>query len=131
MWSSEKYEFKLNDTTTKPLLISIAQRFIPNLKPALYTKDGLPKFENLIPSFYSLKSGIYLDSLAPEAKVVIYDAAATLEGFTVASLISSASYILLILSANVKLSTKFKHFVSNLIYVIKQRISQIKNGNND
>ena len=55
-------------------MISLAEPFDPNLKAAIYTKDGLSKTENLIPLFYSLKSGIYIDSLATDAKVVIYDA---------------------------------------------------------
>jgi hypothetical protein len=127
VWSSQKYEIKLNNniTTTKPLMISLAEPFDPNLKAAIYTKDGgLSKVENLIPLFYSLKSGIYIDSLATDARVVIYDASTPLGWwFAVSSFISLASYVLLILSANVKLTKWFKGLVYNLNRLMKQRIS--------
>jgi hypothetical protein len=135
VWSSQKYEIKLNNniTTTKPLMISLAEPFNPNLKAAIYTKDGgLSKVENLIPLFYSLKSGVYIeDSLPPYAKVVIYDANAPFQWFALSSFISLASYVLLILSAaNVKLTNRFKGFVYNLNRLMKQRISQDRNNNN-
>ena len=123
LWSSQKYEIKLNNiTTTKPLMISLAEPFNPDLKAAIYTKDGLSKVENLIPLFYSLKSGIYIDSLAPDARVVIYDANAPLQWFAVSCFISLASYMLLILSANMKLTNWFKGLVCNLNRAMKQRI---------
>jgi hypothetical protein len=135
LWSSQEYEFELNNTTntTKPLIISLAEPFNPNLKAAIYTKDGgLSKVENLIPLFYSLKSGIYIDSLDTDAKkVVIYDAAAPLQWFAVTSFISLGSYILLILSANEKLASRFKGFVCVLSRVMKQSISKKKNDNNN
>jgi hypothetical protein len=134
-WSSQKYEIKLNNniTTTKPLMISLAEPFNPNLKAAIYTEDGrLSKVENLIPLFYSQKSGIYIDdSLAKNAKVVIYDASAPLQWFAVSSFISLASYVLLILvSANVKLTNWFKGLAYNLNRLIKRRIPQDRNKNN-
>jgi hypothetical protein len=133
LWSSQKYEIKLNNnitTTTKPLMISLAEPFDPNLKAAIYIKDGLSKVENLIPLFYSLKSGIYIDdSLATDAKVVIYDASTPLQWFAVSSFISLASYVLLILSANVKLTNWFKGLVSDLNRLMKQGISQNRNNN--
>jgi hypothetical protein len=122
VWTSQKYEIKLNNITPKPLMISLAEPFDPNLKAAIYTKDGLSKTEDLIPLFYSLKSGIYIDSLATNAKVVIYDASAPLQWFAVATFISLASYVLLILSANVKLTNGFKGLVNNLNRLMKQRI---------
>lgn len=115
MWSSQKYEIKLNGniTASNPLMISLAEPFNPDLKAAVYTKDGeLFKVENLIPVFYSLKSGIYLDSLPTDAKVMIYDARVPLGWwFVVSSFISLASYVLIVLSANVKLAKGFKGFV--------------------
>jgi hypothetical protein len=131
VWSSEKYEIKLNNIiTTKPLMISLSGPFNPNLKAAIYTNDGLSKVENLIPLFYSLKSGIYIGSLATDAKVVIYDASAPLQWFAVSSFISLASYVLLILSANVKLTNGFRGLVYNLNRLMKQRISKDRNNNN-
>jgi hypothetical protein len=133
VWSSQKYEIKLNNvtTTTKPLMISLAERFNPNLKASIYTKDGgLSKVENLIPLFYSLKSGIYIeDSLATDAKVVIYDARAPLQWFAVSSFISLVSYVILILSTNVRLTNGFKRLVYSLNRLMKQRISQIRKNN--
>jgi hypothetical protein len=134
LWSSQEYEFELNNTTntTRPLIISLAEPFNPNLKAAIYTKDGeLSKVENLIPLFYSLKSGIYIDSLATDAKVVIYDASAPLQWVAVASFISLGSYVLLILSANAKLTSGFKAFVCALSGLMKHSISQNKNDNNN
>jgi hypothetical protein len=132
MWSSQKYEIKFNNNTTKPLMISLAEPFNPNLKAAIYTKDGLSKTENLIPLFYSLKSGIYIeDSLAKDEKVVIYDTSASLGWFAVTSFISLASYVLLILSANVKLTNGFKGLVCNLNHLMKQMISQKRKNNNN
>jgi hypothetical protein len=132
VWSSQKYEINLNDNTTQPLMISLAEPFNPNLKAAIYTKEGeLSKVENLIPLFYSLKSGIYIDSLAPDAKVVIYDASTKLQSFAVATFISLASYVLLILSANVNLTNRFKRLVNALNSLMKQRISQDRNNNNN
>jgi hypothetical protein len=134
LWSSQEYEFELNNTTntTKPLIISLAEPFNPNLKAAIYTKDGeLSKVENLIPLFYSLKSGIYIDSLATDAKVVIYDATAPLQWLAVTSFISLGSYVLLILSANAKLTSGFKGFVCALSRLMRQSISQNKNDNNN
>jgi hypothetical protein len=134
LWSSQEYEFELNSNSTKPLIISLAEPFNPNLKAAIYTKDGggLSKVENLIPLFYSLKSGIYIDSLDTDAKkVVIYDAAAPLQWLAVASFISFGSYILLILSANEKLTSRFKGFVCVLSRLMKQSISKKKNDNNN
>ena len=103
-------------------MISLAEPFNPDLKAAIYTKDGLSKVENLIPLFYSLKSGIYIeDSLATDAKVVIYYANAPLGWwFAVSSFISLVSYVLLILSANVKLTNRFKGLVYNLNRLMKQ-----------
>jgi hypothetical protein len=132
VWSSQKYEIKLNNNITmKPLMISLAEPFNPDLKAAIYTKDGgLSRVENLIPLFYSLKSGIYIDdSLATDAKVVIYSANVPLGWFAVSSFISLASYVLLILSANVKLTNGFKGLVCNLNRAMKQRISQNRNNN--
>jgi hypothetical protein len=106
-WSSQKYEIKLNNIT-KPLIISLAEPFNPDLRAAIYTKDGLSKTENLIPLFYSLKSGIYIDTLATDTKVVIYDAEAPLQWFAISSLLSLASYVLLIVLANMKLTNRFK-----------------------
>jgi hypothetical protein len=133
LWSSQEYEFELNNTSTKPLIISLAEPFNPNLKAAIYSKDGggLLKVENLIPLFYSLKSGIYIDSLDTDAKVVIYDAAAPFQWFAVASFISLGSYILLILSANEKLTSRFKGFACVLSRLMKQSISKKKNDNNN
>jgi hypothetical protein len=132
VWSSQKYEIKLdNITTTKPLMISLAEPFNPDLKAAIYTKDGLSETKNLISLFYSLKSGIYIDSLTTDAKVVIYNASAPLQWFAAASFISLASYVLLILSANVKLTNGFKGLVCNLNRAMKQRISQNRNRNNN
>jgi hypothetical protein len=134
LWSSQEYEFVLNNNSTNPLIISLAEPFNPNLKAAIYTKDGgeLSKVENLIPLFYSLKSGIYIDSLDTDAKkVVIYDAAAPLQWLAVTSFISLGSYILLILSANAKLANRFKGFVCVLSRVMKQSISKKKNDNNN
>jgi hypothetical protein len=131
LWSSQKYEIKLNNNTTEPFMISLAEPFNPNLKAAIYTKDGLSTTENLIPLFYSLKSGIYMDSLATDAKVVIYNAAgAPLQWFAVATFISLASYVVLILSANVKLTNRFKGLVYNLNHHMKQRVSRHRNNNN-
>ncbi|MDQ4013461.1 MAG: hypothetical protein M3146_07025, partial [Thermoproteota archaeon] len=127
MWSSQQYEINLdNITTSKPLMISLAEPFNPGLKAAIYTKDGLSKVENPIPLFYALKSGFYIeeDSLATDAKVVIYDASIPLQWFAVSGFISFASYILLILSANVKLANRFKYLVYNLNRLMKQRISR-------
>jgi hypothetical protein len=104
------------------LIISLAEPFNPNLKAAIYTKDGeLSKVENLIPLFYSLKSGIYIeDSLATDAKkVMIYDASAPLQWFAVTSFISLGSYVLLILSANAKLTSGLKGFVCALGRLMK------------
>ena len=113
-------------------MISLAEPFNPNLKAAIYTKDGLSKTENLIPLFYSLKSGIYIeDSLAKDEKVVIYDTSASLGWFAVTSFISLASYVLLILSANVKLTNGFKGLVCNLNHLMKQMISQKRKNNNN
>jgi hypothetical protein len=124
VWSSQKYEIKLNNiTTTKPLMISLAEPFNPNMKAAIYTKDGLSKTQNLIPLFYSLKSGIYIDSLATDARIVIYEANASLTWwFAVSCFISLASYVLLMLSTNVKLTNGFKGLVCNLNRLLKQRI---------
>jgi hypothetical protein len=135
MWSSQKYEIKLNNniTTTAPLMISLAEPFNPNLKAAIYTKDGgLSRVENLIPLFYSLKSGIYIDSPATDAKVVIYDDAIVPMGwlFVISSFISLASYVLIVLSANVKLTTGFKGLIYNMDHLLRERISQNKNKNN-
>jgi hypothetical protein len=113
-------------------MISLAEPFNPDLKAAIYTNDGLSRVENLIPLFYSLKSGIYIeDSLVTDGKVVIYDARAPLGWFAVSSFISLASYVLLILSANVKLTNTFKGLVYNLIRAMKQRISQNRNNNSN
>jgi hypothetical protein len=113
------------------LMISLAEPFNPNLKAAIYTKDGLSKTENLIPLFYSLKSGIYIDSLPTDAKVVIYNASLPLGWlFVISSFVSLASYILLILSANVKLTNEFKGFAFNLNRAIKRRVSRNKNNDN-
>jgi hypothetical protein len=127
MWSSQKYEIELNNiTTTKPLIISIAKPFNPDLKAAIYTKDGgLSKVENLIPLFYSLKSGIYIDSPATDAKVVIYDARAPLAWFVISSFISLASYVLLVLSTNVKLTNKFKRLVYNISHLVNREYHRI------
>jgi hypothetical protein len=127
VWSSQKYEIKLNNIT-KPLLISLAEPFNPNLKAAIYTKDGLSKVENLIPLFYSLKSGIYIDSLAKDAKVVIYGSRAPIEWFAISGFISLASYVLLVLSANVKLVNRFKGFVCALNRLMKQKILKRKSN---
>ncbi|MGE5662088.1 MAG: hypothetical protein ACM3X1_07565, partial [Ignavibacteriales bacterium] len=132
MWSSQKYEIKLNNiTTTRPLMISLAEPFNPDLKAAIYTKDGgLSKVENLIPLFYALKSGIYLDSLPADGKVVIYDARVPIGWlFVISSFISLASYVLLPLSTNVRLTNRFKGFVYNLNHLMKQKISPKKNNN--
>jgi hypothetical protein len=134
MWSSQKYEIKLNNiTTTQPLIISIAEPFNSNLKAAIYTKEGgLSKVENLIPLFFSLKSGIYLDSLPPDAKVVIYDARVPSGWlFAVSSFISLASYVLLILSTNVKLTNGFKSFVYKMNHLIKHKMPQTTNNKNN
>jgi hypothetical protein len=133
LWSSQKYEIKLNNITSeKPLMISLAEPFNPDLKAAIYTKDGeQSKTENLTPLFYSLKSGIYIDSLDTDAKVVIYEANAPLVWFAVSSFISLASYVLVILSANVKLTNGFKGLVCNLNRLMKQRISQNRKNNNN
>ena len=128
-WSSQKYEIKLNNIT-KPLIISLAEPFNPDLRAAIYTKDGLSKTENLIPLFYSLKSGIYIDTLAPDTKVVIYDAKAPLQWFAISSLLSLASYVLLIVSANMKLTNRFKGLEFNLNRLVKERISKNRNNNN-
>ena len=93
------------------------------IKGRIYTKDGLSKVENLIPLFYSL-AGIYIDSLAQDGKVVIYDTRATLEWFAVGSIISLASYVLLILSSIVKSTKWFKGLVYDVNRLIKQRTSQ-------
>jgi hypothetical protein len=135
-WSSQKYEIQLNNitaTTMKPLMISFAEPFDPNLKAAIYTEDGrLSKVENLIPLFYSQKSGIYIeDSLPKDAKVVIYDASAPLQWFAVSSFISLASYVLLIMSTNVKLTNGFKGLVYNLNRHMKRMIPQNRNNNNN
>ena len=45
LWSSQKYEIELKNITTKPLMVSLAEPFNPDLKAA-YTKDGLSKVEN-------------------------------------------------------------------------------------
>jgi hypothetical protein len=134
MWSSQKYEIKLNNiTTTQPLIISIAEPFNPDLRAAIYTKEGeLSKVENLIPLFYSLKSGIYLDSLPTDGKVVIYDARVPLGWlFAVSSFISLASYVLLILSTNVKLTNGFKCFVYKMNHLIKHKMPQNRNNENN
>ena len=132
MWSSQKYEIKLNNiTTTKPFMISLAEPFHPDLKAAIYTNDGLSSVENLIPLFYSLKSGIYIDSLATDEKVVIYDAREPLGWFAVSSFISLVSYVLLILSANVKLTNRFKGLVCNVNRAMKQMISKNRNNNSN
>ena len=55
---------------------------------------------------------------------------APLQWFAVATFISLASYVLLILSANVKLTNGFKGLVYNLNRLMKQRISQDRNNNN-
>jgi hypothetical protein len=127
LWSSQKYEIKLSNittTTTKPLMISLAEPFNPDLKAAIYMKDGvLSKIENLIPLFYSLKSGIYIDSLATDAKVVIYDARVPIGWlFVISSFVSLASYVLLTLSTNVKLTNGFKGFAFNLNRLMKEKI---------
>jgi hypothetical protein len=128
-WSSQKYEIKLNNIT-KPLMLSLAEPFDPDLRAIIYTKDGLSKTENLIPLFYSLKSGIYLDSLTTDAKVVIYHAGTPLEWLVaVSSFISLASYVLLLLSANVKLTNGFKGLVCNLNRLVREKISQNRNNN--
>jgi hypothetical protein len=128
--SSQKYEIKLNNIT-KPLMISLAEPFNPDLRAAIYTKDGLSKTENLIPLFYSLKSGIYIDSLdTADLKVVIFHAGAPLQWFAVISFISIASYVLLIVSSNMKLTNRFKGLVYNLNRLMKERISQNRNNNN-
>ena len=121
-WSSpQQYVINLNNIT-KPLMISIAEPFNPNLKAAIYTKDGLSKVENLIPLFYSLKSGVYIDSLAPDSKVVVYESSSPIEWFAVGSFISLASYVLIVLSANVKLAKRFKGFVCDLnSHLMKQK----------
>jgi hypothetical protein len=130
LWSSQKYEIKLNNisTTTKPLMISVAEPFNPDLKAAIYTKDGgLSKVENLIPLFYSLKSGIYLDSLPTDAKIVIYNDAGVPIGwlFVISSFVSLASYVLIVLSANVNLTNRFKGFLYNLNpQLLKQKKSK-------
>jgi hypothetical protein len=126
LWSSQKYEIILNNitTTTQPLIISLAEPFSSDLKAAIYTKDGrLSKVENLIPLFYSLKSGIYIDDdpTATDAKVVIYDVRSPLQWFAVSSFISLASYVALILSANLKLTNGFKGLVYNLNSHLKNR----------
>jgi hypothetical protein len=121
-WSSpQQYVINLNNIT-KPLMISIAEPFNPNLKAAIYTKDGLSKVENLIPLFYSLKSGVYIDSLAPDTKVVIYESGSATEWFAVSSLISLASYVLIVLSTNVKLAKRFEGFGRALnSHIMKQK----------
>jgi len=95
-------------------MISVAEPFNPNLEAAIYTKDRkLSKVENLTPLFYSLKSGFYLDTLPADARVVIYDdAIAPIEWlFVISIFISLASYVLIVLSANVKLAKGFKGLV--------------------
>jgi hypothetical protein len=130
MWSSQKYEIKLNNnitTSTKPLMISVAEPFNPNLKAAIYAKDGeLSKVENLIPLFYSLKSGIYIDSPATVAKVVIYDDAIVPVGwlFAISIFISLASYVLIVLSTNVKLAKGFNGLVYRMNHLMRERILQ-------
>ncbi|MDQ3839878.1 MAG: hypothetical protein M3297_11485 [Thermoproteota archaeon] len=128
-WSSQQYEINLNNIT-KPFMISLAEPFDPNLRAVIYTKDGLSKTENPIPLFYSLKTGIYIDSLNTDAKVVIYDSGIRLEWLVaVSSFISLASYAVLILSANVKLTNGFKGLAFNLSRHMKERISQNRGSN--
>jgi hypothetical protein len=128
-WSSQQYEISLNNIT-KPFMISLAEPFDTNLKAVIYTKDGLSKTENPIPLFYSLKTGIYIDSLNTDAKVVIYDSGIRLEWLVaVSSFISLASYALLILSTNVKLTNGFKGLACNLSRHMKERISQNRGSN--
>jgi hypothetical protein len=113
-WSSpQQYVVDLNNIT-KPLMLSIAEPFNPNLRAAIYTKDGLSKVENLLPLFFSLKSGVYIDSLAPDSRVVIYESSSPIEWFAFGSFISLASYVVIVLSANVKLTKRFEAFVCAL-----------------
>jgi hypothetical protein len=123
LWAPQEYEIKLNNTTREPLIISIAEPFNPNLKATIYTKDGLTKVENPLPLFYSLRTGVYIDSPAPDTRVVIYDATSPFKWFAIASFISLASYILLILLANVKLTNGFKGLICNMNHIRKRRIS--------
>jgi hypothetical protein len=114
LWSSQEYEFKLNSTITKPLMISLAEPYNSNLKAEIYTTNGFSEVHNLIPLFYSLKSGIYIDSLDSGAKIVIYDASTPLQWFTITSSISLMSYIVLILSTRMKLIARLKRFAYSL-----------------
>ena len=119
--SSQRYELQLNNITA-PLMISIAEPFNANLKAAIYTKDGLSRVENLVPLFYSLKSGIYLNSLPADARVVVYASEAPIEWFAISVFFSVASYALLVLSANAKLANRLKDFVHTLnSHLMKQK----------
>jgi hypothetical protein len=123
-WSSQKYEIKLDNATT-PFTISLAEPFNQDLRAAIYTKDGLSKTESLLPLFYSLKSGVYIDSPATVTKIVIYNAGAPFEWLVaISGFISLAAYILLVLSSNMKLTNRFKGLGYNLNHLIKDRISQ-------
>jgi hypothetical protein len=123
-WSSQKYEIKLDNATT-PFTISLAEPFNQDLRAAIYTKDGLSKTESLLPLFYSLKSGVYIDSPATVTKIVIYNAGPPLEWLVaISGFISLAAYILLVLSSNMKLTNRFKGLGYNLNHLIKDRISQ-------
>lgn len=134
MWSSQKYEIKLNNiSTTRPLMISLAEPFNPDLKAAIYTKEGrLAKVENIIPLFYSLKSGIYIDSPVPDEKVVIYNAKMPIGWlFVIASLVSLASYVLIMISTNVKLTNGFKGLIYKMNHLMKLRIAHNRNDKNN
>jgi hypothetical protein len=123
-WPSQKYEIKLDNATT-PFTISLAEPFNQDLRAAIYTKDGLSKTESLLPLFYSLKSGVYIDSPATVTKIVIYNAGPPLEWLVaISGFISLAAYILLVLSSNMKLTNRFKGLGYNLNHLIKDRISQ-------
>ena len=123
LWAPQEYEFKLNNTTREPLIISIAEPFNPNLKATIYTKDGVTKVENLLPLFYSLRTGVYLDSPAPGTRVVINEATSLFQWFALATFISLASYILLILLASVKLTNGFKGLICSMSRNSKRRVS--------
>jgi hypothetical protein len=123
LWAPREYEIKLNSTTREPLIISIAESFNPNLKATIYTKDGVAKIENLVPLFYSLRTGVYIDSPAPGTRVVIGEVTSPFEWFAIASFISLASYVLLILLASVKLTNGFKGLIrNNMNRIRKHRI---------
>jgi hypothetical protein len=82
--------------------------------------------------FYSLKSGIYIDddSHTTDAKVVVYDEAQVPVGwlFVLSGFISFASYVLIVLSANVRVINGVKVYVSTLNRLLKQKVSQKKSN---